>query len=201
MILRLLSVLVFSLVAGLANAQECAVGPAPACGGSCQADSVCTIGQSGTPCECVPGAPLTVTKMGIKLNFSKADADSITLSGKIPVPDGFSAAGREVVVDVGGVVAPFLLDEKGKSKREGAQMKLTVKASKGIVLAQDAKLAIKLSKGNFSSSLADEGLVDATLDDAPVQVRAEVTVDAARKYPIDRTLLYRAKAGKTGSAK
>lgn len=200
MIARLLSVVVFSLVAGLANAQECAVGPAPACGGTCPADFVCTLGVSGTPCECVPGAPLTITKLGIKLNFAKPDADKIILNGTIPVPDGYSAAGRSVSVDVGGVVATFTLDAKGKSKIDASSIKLNVKASKGVVAAQNAKLAIKLNKGNFSTSLADEGLIDATLDSVPVEVRAAVTVGGAT-YVTAQPQSYSAKTGKSGSTK
>ena len=195
----ILAICAFVLSIGFAHAQECATGPAPTCGGTCQAGEVCVAGQSGTPCECVQGEPLAVTKLAIKLNFAKPDVDNVTLKGLIAVPDGFSADGRMVRIDVGGVARTFVLDAKGAAKSEGGAVKLAVKSSKGVVLAQDAKLAFK-AKGNFQADLVDEGLTNATVDELPVQIRVEVTLDGKKK-PKVQAQTYTAKAGKTGKTK
>jgi hypothetical protein len=134
--------------------------------------------------------------MSVKLNFSKAGADSVQLKGLIAVPNGFHADGRMVTVDVGGVARTFVLDAKGAAKSEGAQVKLAVKSSKGVVLAQDAKLAFK-TKGSLQTDLADEGLIDTTVEDLPVQIRDEVTIDGKKIVKVV-TQAYTAKTGKTG---
>lgn len=198
-VVRTLAVLAFTLVTGLSYAQECALGPAPTCGGTCQDGFVCTIGQSGTPCECVAGAALDVTKLSIKLNFAKPLADSIQLKALLPIQAGFVVAGRMVGVDVGGVSRLFVLDEKGKGVSDGAQVKLSVKASKGMVAAQTAKFAVKFSKGSFAASLADEGLTNATIDEALLEVRTIVTIDGELNTK-QQPLRYKATQGKTGKA-
>jgi hypothetical protein len=54
------------------------------------------------------------------------------------------------------------LDPKGKSPKGNDQFKITIKATKGAVATQNAKISIKLSKGDFDAALADEGLTNAT---------------------------------------
>ena len=62
---------------------------------------------AGTP------LPLTISKIGVKLNFARAGSDSISLSGTLPIPAGLVVAGQSVVIDVGGVIKIFTLDDKG----------------------------------------------------------------------------------------
>jgi hypothetical protein len=146
------------------------------------------------------GTPsLDVTKLSIKLNFAKPAADNIQLKALVPVRDGFVVAGRMVVVNVGGVARTFVLDEKGKGVSEGAQVKLTVKSQKGVVAAQDAKFSFKLTKRSVAADLADEGLVDATIDDQLLIVGTDVTIDG-QPSPQTVDVRYKAKAGKTGKA-
>lgn len=198
-LLRFVAVAAFMLVTTFAQAQECATGPAPLCGGTCAAGFVCTLGQSGTPCECVAGTVLAVTKLSIKLNFAKALADNVVLGALVPVPAGFGVSGRLVIVDVGGIVRTFVLDDKGKAKSDGAEVKLGVKTKKGVVAAQTAKLTFKAPKGNFDPKLADEGIVDADVDQPDMGLRVEVHVDA-QLYARVVTLSYKATHGKTGKA-
>lgn len=201
-IVRFVAVCLFALAAGIADAQDCASSAAPLCGGTCPADSVCrNDASSGVPgCACIVAEELVVSKMSVKLNFKKADSDSIQLQALVSIPDDYSPTGDRVAVDVGGVVKSFVLDEKGKAKTDTEQVKLAVKKSGGAVLAQDAKLTVKFKKGSFADELGDEGLVDATLENVPVEV--DVVVDAAAKPRKKRVALtYTAKQGKTGSAK
>jgi hypothetical protein len=116
------------------------------------------------------------------------------------VPAGFSAAGATLEVSIGGVVKTFTLDAKGKAKVGTDQAQLTVKAKRGVVAAQDARLSVKLSKGSFASSLVDEGLVNATVADVAVTMPVEIELNG-KMYASAQPQTYKAKAGKTGSAK
>jgi hypothetical protein len=182
-----------------ASAQECAPGPAPTCAGTCPTGSVCAAGQSGTPCECVPGTELAVTKLGVKLGFAKPQTDNVQVKAQIPVPAGFVVAGRMVRVDVGGIARTFVLDDRGKAMSDGAQLKFAVKTKRGVVEAQDAKLSFKASNGDFQVDLADEGLVNATIAATSVTVRIDLTLDG-HLYAKPQVLAYKAKQGKTGKA-
>ena len=144
--------------------------------------------------------PPGVTKLQIKLNFAKASMDGIDLKGTLAVPDGFSPAGATLQVSVGGVVKSFTLDTKGKAKVGTDQAQVFVKKKRGLVLAQDAKLTVKFAKGSFASSLLDEGLVDATVTDAPVTIPVEVVMNATT-YAKAQPQVYTAKQGKTGKTK
>jgi hypothetical protein len=144
--------------------------------------------------------PPGVSKLAVKLNFAKPLHDSIGLKGTLAVPDGFAVAGATLDVSIGGVVRTFTLDAKGKAEVGTDKAHLAVKAKKGVVLAQDAKLSIKFSKGSFASSLSDEGLVNATVADVAVSVPVEIKLNDTM-YAKTQPQTYTAKAGKTGSAK
>jgi hypothetical protein len=187
------------LFSGTVHAQECGVSAAPACDGTCEVGSVCAAGQDGAPCACRAGRPLAVRNLIVKLSFAKPDTDNVLLSTYVPVPDGFTVAGRMVRVDVGGIARSMVLDGKGAAKSDGAQVKLSVKAKRGVVAAQDAKLFFKLAKSNLAADLADEGLTDADQLNVAVGVAASVAIDtdyARLLVP----MTYKAKAGKTGKA-
>jgi hypothetical protein len=144
--------------------------------------------------------PPGVSKLGITLNFAKPSFDSITFRGTLAVPAGFSAAGATLEVSIGGVVKTFTLDAKGKAKVGNDRAQLTVKRKKGVVLAQDAKLSVRLAKGSFASSLADEGLVNATVKDLAVTMPVEIELNDTM-YASAQPQKYTAKAGKTGKTK
>ena len=144
--------------------------------------------------------PPGVSKLAIALNFAKPSRDSISLKGTLAVPAGFSAAGATIQASIGGVVKTFTLDAKGKAKVGGDQAGLSVKAKRGVVLAQDAKLNIRFSKGSFASSLVDEGLGNATVTDVAVLVPVEIKLNDTM-YAKAQPQKYSAKQGKTGRTK
>ena len=92
--------------------------------------------------------PPGVSKLGIKLNLAKPSLDSIGLKGTLAVPAGFSAAGATLEVSIGGVVKTFTLDAKGKTTVGTDKAQLTVKAKKGVVAAQDAKLVGRIGRSS-----------------------------------------------------
>ena len=98
------------------------------------------------------------------------------------------------------MIKSVTLDAKGKSPKGTSTFGLTVKAKKGVVAAQTAKYTVKLTKGSFASSFADEGLTNATAKKANVSVVVRV-VFAGAIYEHTQTLSYTATKGKSGSAK
>jgi hypothetical protein len=144
--------------------------------------------------------PPGVSKLAIKLSFKKPSADSISLKGTLAVPAGFSAAGATLEVSIGGVVKTFTLDAKGKATVGTDKVKLKVKAKKGVVLAQDAKLSIKFAEGSFASSLSDEGLVNATVKNVAVSMPVEIKLNDTM-YASTQAQTYSAKEGKSGKTK
>jgi len=56
-----------------------------------------------------------VSKVKLGFSFTKSNSDTLTFSGQIPVPPGFSPAGKSVRVLIGGFVNSATLNEKGAS--------------------------------------------------------------------------------------
>lgn len=198
--LSLVAAVAFSLLSGIAGAQQCGDPGALTCDGTCPTGTVCDVSSAGTGCECVQALPLYVKKLAIKLNFAKPDKDGVVLQGTLPVPAGFQPEGRVVVVDVGGVVRSFTLDAKGKGVADPDRAQLKVKFEDGDVPSQDAKYVVKFAKGNFSSSLADENLTDRTVKDDPVSIKVDVHV-GSNAFTATVTQTYTAKTGKSGKTK
>ena len=147
--------------------------------------------------------PLTVTKKSVKLVFNATGKDTASLSGTIPVPGGFEPEGATVLADVGGVVRTFTLDAKGKSTpRDPTSFSVKLKVTGGVAVANPAaKFTLKLGKGDYDASFADEGLSgDATVKKSPRTMRVTL-VFAGTGYQADLDLLYIAKAGVSGKAR
>jgi len=135
-------------------------------------------------------------KLVIKLNFAKPASDSLSLSGTLIVPSGFTVAGAQVVITVGGISNTFTLDAKGSSKSATGSLKIGVKGT-----GTTAKFSMKLNKGDFAAQLADEGLVGtADVKDKSVQVAASVAF-ASATYQKVQSQLFSAKTGKSGASK
>lgn len=137
---------------------------------------------------------LNVLKASIKLNFAKADSDSIQFNGALSVPAGFVPTGVQVIVDVGGAARAFSLTEKGSGVNGASSFKLSKPKD------NMAKYKAKLGKGNFAIDLADDGLSNTTAVDASVTVPVTVYFNGT-VLRLDVAKLYTAKAGKTGRTK
>ncbi len=142
---------------------------------------------------------LSVTKLGINLNFSKPLSDGISVTGLLPIEANYNPTGKKIVVNVGGVVKTFTLTSKASAKVGGDLIKISIKASKKVVLAQQAKFGVKFSKGSFSTSLSDEGLTNADIAAARSVVVSIIFENSL--YQTTKQVLYTAKTGKTGKAK
>ncbi len=144
---------------------------------------------------------LTITKMRIKLRFDKDGTDKILLSGALDIPDDFDPTGVRLAFDIGGITRIFTLDAKGKQKLGFDAIKLRIKKTKKVVLAQAALLKLKISRGTFRDFLVDEDLTGAaTVKLVPRTVVVTLILpDApARMLQKAQPQQYSAKEGKLG---
>jgi len=139
---------------------------------------------------------LTVTKASIGLNFKTAARDTFSLGGTIPATDVFSVDGQPTIVDFGGVVRVFTLAENGTAVDRDAKAKVGPKVSKGVL-----KFSFSGSKGSFQDTYDDETLTsrDTVKTGENVTLLATVYLMSV-KYIAPLTLVYKAKAGKSGKA-
>ncbi len=102
---------------------------------------------------------------------------------------------------LGGVVHGFTLNAKGVGTDAKNSFKLTVKSKKGVVLAQPAKFALKLTKGNFAAGLANDGLTNTTIKKAITETLYISVVLNHSLFRLTRPVAYKATLNKTGTAK
>jgi autotransporter-associated beta strand protein len=137
--------------------------------------------------------PLVDIKLTIKLDFSKKNNDSESLSGTLVAAQGFSPAGKKVGVQIGNNAQVFTLDAKGAAKSGNSSIKINLKGT----AAQSAKFAMKVSKSSLSEGLAQFGLTSTAT--ANVNVPIFMTFNNS-VYTIPQPASYAAN-GKTGLAK
>ncbi len=142
---------------------------------------------------------LTISKMQIRLNFTKPQSDQINFSGSISLPAGFSTKGQRVGLDIGGVIRVLELDAKGKSPRGDSTMQLSVKSKKGVVAAQSAKFKMALKRGDFAADLGDEGFTTDVVKQAPLHVTVDILFNGALYQKIMPQSY--SSTGKSGSSK
>ena len=155
------------------------------------------LNASDTPTGAQGSEPqaLADVKLGITLNFAKAEQDSIGFSSSLLLSSGFNTAGQRMIVDIGGVAAAFTLDKKSAAKTKTGSASIK---SKG-VSARIGKCTVKLGKGDFAATLAAAGLTNATAT-TKVYVRVSVLL-GGQIYESAVLESYKATQGKSGSAK
>ncbi|HLX65111.1 MAG TPA: PKD domain-containing protein [Planctomycetota bacterium] len=175
---------------------------------------VCPYDPNGTPVADItaPPTPLNITKMQIRLNFTKKYRDTITLSGTLPIPAGTNLGGKVLVLILGGVYEGLSLNSNGKTlTTTGVPLAIKVKTTNGVVAtAQNAQFAINLhdayvdlaeilENGTYAEVLQPYGLVNASTS---TTVKLPVTLIFNQLlFKTSVTLHYAAKAGRSGMAK
>lgn len=143
--------------------------------------------------------PIIDAKLAIKLSFTTPDKDTLKFQGSIPVPAGFSPLGQEVQVDIGGIQRTFLMDAKGKATSGNDKLQFKIKEKNGIVEEQLAKIQVSLKNGNFTSTLQDEGI---TNEDSAAELSIKISITFGENTAtLIKPIYYKAKAGKSGTAK
>jgi PKD repeat protein len=147
----------------------------------------------------VVACEMQITKMQAKLSFSKSNADSCSFTANIALPGGFNLASKTVTVSMGGAQSSFTLDAKGKGKGKNALGTCSFKYNKK---TSNWTISVKLGKTNLQDEWADDGFVNATVakPGTSVVLTTAVLIDN-EAFAADKTLLYTATAGKSGSAR
>lgn len=152
--------------------------------------------------------PMTLTKAAGSVKFNATGKDSCSASGVLPgLPVGFDPNGAVASVNIGGAVATFVLDGKGRAKNDAGSFTLKLKRVRNKVTKTsafsggDAPFTLKISKGTWADDWSDEGVNAAT--DAK-NAALPIVVDLAfggRVYTAVADTLYSAKAEKSGHFK
>jgi len=161
---------------------------------------------SSTPFGGAPAGPanttdMSITKVSVKLNFTKAGADQISFSGTISnfTDANFAAlSGQKAVINFGGVTKSVTLTSKGSSDKKLDKLNsVSISKPKNSI----SKLSVKLSKGDFDTALTDEGLGDSA--DSPSKAPRSVIVRVlvlGKRYEETQALLVTIKSKKGSSS-
>ena len=152
------------------------------------------------------GAPavlstISLSKLAIALNFKSASKDTMTYSGSVTLPQGFTVSGKLFYIDIGGVVKHFALDASGKDTVGSDSAKLLARrVGKVAIGAQTVSLQLSFKNGSFATQLTDEGMTNATVIGKPVTVPVVIFLDGIL-YKASVAQTYTAKTGGTARSK
>jgi PKD repeat protein len=144
----------------------------------------------------------TITKCIVALHFTAGTKDTLLLYGTLPISKFFKPIGKSVSVAIGGLTKNFALNAKGQGTSGACRFQMTGKMRKGVFKATPAKFALTVKGEPLLTALQEFGFANTTTAKAGKQldVTAIVLVDMLG-YENDKTVTYKAKAGKTGLAK
>lgn len=146
--------------------------------------------------------PLPVGRLKGRLQFPGAQKDRMAFKARLAMPEGFTAEGAHLLVDIGGVVQTFDLDAKGMSDKADrdrkARMKILPDKQQVQAGATLFDLTVTLRRGDFAADLADEGLDGAALD-APAERQVTLFVIAGgTPFLTDETVVYKNRSSRKG---
>ena len=134
---------------------------------------------------------MNVDKLQIGVSFVASDRDSLSLQVTLQPLSSLTALPAAGVLSIGGAQVQFMLDQRGKAKI--AQGTFQFNLQKGTFTAN-------LRNTNLSGNLGVVGIVNATLTNAKVTVPVGLILNGV-SFQADKSLLYTAKADKSGKAK
>ena len=148
--------------------------------------------------------PATIAKLQANLNFTKPNADSLSLTTKINLSsftNVIQLTGASLVVNVGDVKMPFTLDNKGRSIGANGACRLAYTKPTRTKMGFWT-LTATYGKGNWRAQWANYGLDNASHKSPGAVVTLPVMVLVGNKIFIaEPTLHYTATMNKTGLAK
>jgi hypothetical protein len=139
---------------------------------------------------------LWTAKLQVKLDLATADSDTLSLTTAALTGAGFEPLGEEIVLEIGGVTRAFTLGADGKAV-DGEDSIAIVRDSKN---PARQKVSFKSKAGSFAAVSELFVNEDTPSGGVAAQVPVSVTLDG-RTAKIIVPVIYKAKAGKTGSAK
>jgi uncharacterized repeat protein (TIGR01451 family) len=144
--------------------------------------------------------PLIISKVQLKANFRKADADSCNLSVAFDLSAIFNLANQVVAVDVGGAQAQFNLDDKGKGHGVGPNGTCKLSFDKHTALWT---ATVDMKDGSWQNAWAAYGMTNSTIlkPGAPVTNVPVVLAVGSQAFMGTTDLRYTSKDGQSGTAK
>jgi uncharacterized repeat protein (TIGR03803 family) len=142
---------------------------------------------------------LTVTKLQVKVNLNpaKSNADNCKLTGTLALEPGFSVTNKAVTVDIGGAQVSFTLNAKGRGTSAPHTCKLSYNKKTKLWT-----FTATLKKGSWATPWSAHGLANVTTPKSGVTVTLPVMlVIGDEVFADEKSLLYKATAGRSGSAK
>ncbi len=141
----------------------------------------------------------------LTVNFAPGKLEQASVSGSFALPAGFSLTNRTATLTVGGAAVEFPLSAKGEGISGSSRLKISLKTSKPKDggAAQTIGTVTATLKGDWQTPWAACGLTNATVASNPVTVPVRLVFDTAdpTAFSIDKNLVYKATAGKSGQAK
>jgi len=114
----------------------------------------------------VAGVGMKITKLAITLNFKRANRDLIVVNGSLP--SGTNIIGKYVIIDVGGVVKAFVLDQLGRSPNYGKDFVFSMTGVKDGT--SNGGFTMTLKNNTFAPQLVDEKLTASTKTTTTISV-------------------------------
>jgi len=138
-------------------------------------------------------------RLTMKSNFAPGKLESATLSAQLDLPLGLDVTNRHATLDIGGVAIPFTLNAKGKGVIGSSTLKVS---HKGAATSTVWQVSVKFGKGDWDTEWLDDGLANETVKNKQITVPVLLYFDSdpPESFFAERSLLYKATAGKSGSA-
>jgi len=136
---------------------------------------------------------LTVKKLQFKFDFKKPKKDSLSVSGALDLLTPLTAKTTPVLLFIGDLQREFTLDERGKSTSKSLKFTSSSRST-------TAKFSVSLKNEDLFGSLSILGFVNADVT-AEALVIPVVLVVGEDSYVAFNVVVYKAKAGKSGSAR
>ena len=141
---------------------------------------------------------MQIIRLRANLNFARFQADSCAVRVTFNLPADYSFAGKLATLDIGGAQGSFTLPKKCSAFNGSSTF------SKPHYNKKTGLWTIKatLKNGSWQDAWDGQGMVDATIRSPgiPVQLRVILLIDN-EAFAADKSLNYRAKAGKSGTAR
>jgi uncharacterized repeat protein (TIGR03803 family) len=149
-------------------------------------------------------APKPVS-LKMKSNFAPGKLEQASLKGSVELPPGFGPSNLWATVEIGGVDLDFWLNGKGQGTNGLSRLKLSVKNYKtqtGVITNTIGTVTATL-KGDWDATWLNYGLTNATVTALPVTVPVLLLLetDLPESFYMEKSLLYKATAGKSGTAR
>ena len=151
-----------------------------------------------------PSTPRPVS-VRLTVNFVPGKLEQASVKASFALPTGFSLTNRTATLTVGGAAVDFPLSDKGLGVNGSSRVKISVKINKSKTGGPPQTIGTLTAtlKGNWETWWTTCGLINETVTNKAVTVPVRLVFDTPdpTAFSIDQSLVYKAKAGKSGQAK